>query len=140
MEETHVVTCFLEHKKKVMFLRRSQKVGSYTGKWAGISGYIEKNNTPLVQAIQEIKEELELTEENIQLIKEGKILTVIDKNRSKQWVVHPFRFSLTGINKIKIDWEHTEFKWIDPEEIKNYETVPGLFDAWGRVKIFSYCQ
>jgi hypothetical protein len=58
MEETHVVTCFLERDsdKKIALLRRSQMVGTYKGRWAGVSGYIEKENTPLKQAFEEIRE------------------------------------------------------------------------------------
>ena len=28
--------------------------------------------------------------------------------------------------EIKLNWENSEFKWIKPNEIKNYETVPEL--------------
>ena len=38
MKETHVVTCFLENKAKILLLCRSVQVGSYTQRWAGISG------------------------------------------------------------------------------------------------------
>ena len=42
MEERHVVTCFLEHGGEIPLLRRSQRVGTYKGRWAGVSGYIEE--------------------------------------------------------------------------------------------------
>jgi len=32
--------------------------------------------------------------------------------------------------KYRIDWEHDEYRWINPKEIKNYETVPRLGDAF----------
>jgi hypothetical protein len=28
--------------------------------------------------------------------------------------------------EIKLDWEHTEYKWIKPGEFKEFETVPKL--------------
>ena len=36
-------------------------------------------------------------------------------------------------NKIKIDWEHKEIKWIKPDEIGNYQTVPMLKETLARV-------
>ena len=41
MAERRVVTCFLMHQGKLLVLRRSAKVRTYQGKWAGVSGYIE---------------------------------------------------------------------------------------------------
>jgi 8-oxo-dGTP diphosphatase len=134
MKETHVVTCFLENKYKILLLCRSGQVGSYTQRWAGISGYIEPGCSPLEQAFQEINEETGLSKDEVELLKEGFPLEVIDETLGKIWVVHPFRFKVDTPEKIQIDWEHSEYKWIEPEEIKNYNTVPGLYSAWERVK------
>ncbi len=134
MEETHVATCFLENQGKILLLRRSGQVGSYTQRWAGISGYIEPGHSPLTQALQEIQEEAGLSQPEVRLLKEGLPFEVIDATLGKKWVVHPFRFHVKHPGKIKIDWEHSECKWIEPEEIKTFQTVPGLYEAWERVK------
>jgi len=42
--EKHVAICFLERDAKILILCRSEMVGSYCGKWAGISGYVETNS------------------------------------------------------------------------------------------------
>lgn len=133
MEERQVVTCFLEHESKIPLLRRSQRVGTYRGRWAGVSGYIEEGNTPYEQALKEIREETGLSQEDVQLVKEGQPLEVIDEELGRKWVVHPFRFRVMSPQKIRIDWEHTEMKWIDPKEIGKYETVPKLAETWERV-------
>lgn len=134
MEEVHVVTNFLKHDNKILLLRRSQKVGSYEQKWAGISGYIEKDQTALDQAWQEIEEEANLLQGDLVLLKEGLPLEVVDEKLNRIWVVHPFQFDITDPDKIQIDWEHSEFKWIYPHEIKNHDCVPGLYEAWLRVE------
>lgn len=134
MKETHVVTCFLENKDKILLLCRSGQVGSYTQKWAGISGYIEPGQSPLEQALQEISEETRLSKGEVKLLKEGVPLEVIDEILGKIWVVHPFRFQVDTPEKIQIDWEHSECRWIEPEDIKSFNTVPGLYSAWERVK------
>jgi len=131
LEEKHVVTCFLEHGRKILILRRSSRVGTYRRSWAGVSGYIETNDVD--QAFTEISEETELYKKDLKLIKKGKPLEVIDKNLNRKWIVHPFLFHVRAPEKIKTDWEHTEVKWIKPGELKKYETVPGLAKALSRV-------
>jgi len=133
MDKRHVVTCFLEHDGKVMILRRSERVGTYRGKWAGFSGYIEKETSPLAQACIEMKEEAGLDADDVELVKEGQPLEVVDSELNRKWIVHPFRFRVLMPQKIKIDWEHTEAKWIDPADIGRCETVPNLREAWQRV-------
>ena len=131
MDEKHVVTCFLEHSRKILILRRSSKVGTYRRSWAGVSGYIETND--IDQAFTEIRQETQLYQKDLKLIKKGKPLEVIDKNLNRKWIVHPFLFHVKAPDKIKIDWEHTESKWIKPSELKKYDTVPGLGKALARV-------
>ena len=127
LEEKHVVTCFLEQSKMILILRRSNRVGTYQRLWAGVSGYIETD--PLDQAYSEIREEAGLFKNNIRLVAQGKTLEVIDKDLNRKWIVHPFLFHVLDPDKIMIDWEHTEIKWIKPGDLSKYPTVPGLSKA-----------
>ena len=131
LEEKHVVTCFLQFQGKILLLRRSEKVSTYQGRWAGVSGYVEKS--PDEPALTEIEEETGLGREDVRLLRKGKPLEVIDAGIARKWVVHPYLFQIADPNKVKIDWEHKESKWIDPEDIGKYETVPNLKETWERV-------
>ena len=35
--------------------------------------------------------------------------------------------------ELEIDWEHKEARWIKPEDINSYETVPRLRETLARV-------
>jgi len=131
LEEKHVVTCFLEHGGKILILRRSNKVGTYRRSWAGVSGYMETSD--IRQALTEISEETELYKNDLKLVRKGEPLEVIDRSLNRKWIVHPFLFHVKAPEKIKIDWEHTEVKWIKPRELAKFETVPGLDKALARV-------
>jgi 8-oxo-dGTP pyrophosphatase MutT (NUDIX family) len=131
LTERNVVTCFLESNRKILILRRSEKVGSYQGRWAGVSGYIE--STADEQALIEISEEIGLSGDEIELVWKGEPLIVEDKEMGIRWVVHPYLFCIKDREKIKIDWEHKEFRWIEPGEINDYQTVPMLKEALQRV-------
>ena len=132
MEETHVVTCFvMDPYGKVLLLRRSSSVGSYQGRWAGVSGYLEA--APEEQAYTELAEEVGLSSNDVTLEVVGEPLEVEDAAMDRIWVVHPFRFTVRDPSKIRLDWEHTESRWIVPSEMVSYPTVPGLADAFNRV-------
>ena len=119
-----VVTCILESENKILILRRSAKVGSYQGRWAGVSGYAERS--PDEQSLTEIREETGLDSKEVRLLVKGSPQEVIDKNLKIRWIVYPYLFHVKSPGNIKMDWEHTEIKWIQPDEIDNYETVPKL--------------
>jgi 8-oxo-dGTP diphosphatase len=131
LQEKRVVTCFLESGGEILILRRSGEVGSYRGSWAGVSGYIE--STADEQALTEIEEETGLARGEVELLKRGKPLAVEDEGLGIRWVVHPYLFRIKDRDKIRIDWEHKEARWIKPEDIEHYQTVPRLREALGRV-------
>jgi ADP-ribose pyrophosphatase YjhB (NUDIX family) len=131
LQEKQVVTCFLESGNEILILRRSEQVGSYQGKWAGVSGYIETSADE--QALVEIEEETSLSRQDVELIRKGKPLPIEDKQLGVRWVVHPYLFHIKDRDKIKIDWEHKEARWIKPEEIGNFDTVPRLKETLARV-------
>ena len=131
LQEKQVVTCFLESENKILILRRSERVGTYQGRWAGVSGYIE--TTADEQALTEIREETNLSGEDLELVKKGKPLSVEDEKLGVKWVIHPYLFPIKNREKVKIDWEHKETRWIDPKDIDNYETVPKLKETLARV-------
>jgi 8-oxo-dGTP diphosphatase len=54
----NVTTVFLEHEKKILILKRSQKVKTMKTKWAGISGYIE-HEEPLIELLRKLKKKLD---------------------------------------------------------------------------------
>ena len=132
METRHVVTSFLEHGGKILILQRSSKVGTYRRSWAGVSGYLETND--IDQAYTEIAEETELYQKDLKLVKKGAPMEIIDRDLNRKWIVHPFLFHVKAPEKVKIDWEHTDARWIKPSELKKYDTVPGLARALARVK------
>lgn len=122
---TDVVTAVLTKNKKILILKRGNRVRTYRGKWACISGYLEENEEPLQRAIKEIEEETGLKSDEIKLIKKADPIEFYDEKEKVKWRIHSFLFE-TKREKIKIDWEHTEYKWISKDEISLYETVPKL--------------
>jgi len=126
MRRTNVVTSFLNYNNKILILKRSEKIRTMKGLWSGISGIIENNETPISRAKIEIFEEVGISEEHITLIKSTKEFTVdTPQYKNQEWIIFPFFFK-TDTNDIKLNWENSDFRWIDVGQIKEFNTVPSL--------------
>jgi 8-oxo-dGTP pyrophosphatase MutT (NUDIX family) len=135
MDERHVVTCFLLHRglagDRVLLVRRSDRVGTYRGRWAAISGTVD--STPDRQALVEIAEETGLAPGQVRLLASGAPLIVDDPALARRWVVHPYLFAIDDPAAVRLEWEHTEARWVSPEELGRFETVPQLAAALASV-------
>ena len=126
MRSTKIVTSCITNNDKFLLLKRSDKVKSMKGLWAGVSGIIEKNETPLERAKIEIFEEVGITESDIKLLKSADLIRVESPQyKNHEWEIFPFLFETIN-PEIKLNWENSEFKWVNFDEISNYETVPSL--------------
>lgn len=137
VQPTHVVTCFLLRNTpggdEMLLVRRSQRVRTYRGAWAGVSGYLEPGVMPLDQAYIEISEEVGLDRLAVHLMRTGEPLGFHDAELDQSWVVHPFLFALAPGAEPYTDWEATEHRWVHPGEIEQFQTVPRLAEALARV-------
>lgn len=126
MRATRIVTSFLKDEDKFLILKRSKKVKTMKELWAGISGIIENNEEPLSRAKIEIFEELGIKEDKLRLVKAAEKLRIISPQyQNHEWEVFPFLFEVRNPN-IRLNWENSEYRWIDKDELRDYETVPNL--------------
>jgi 8-oxo-dGTP pyrophosphatase MutT (NUDIX family) len=126
MRSTKIVTSFIRNDDKLLILKRSDRVKSMKGLWAGISGIIENDEEPFTRAKIEIFEEVGITEDKITLIKSSEEIRINSPQyKNHEWEIFPFLFESNNPT-IKLNWENSDFKWINIEELENYETVPSL--------------
>lgn len=126
MRSTKIVTSFIKNNDKLLLLKRSDKVKSMKGLWAGVSGIIENNELPLERAKIEIFEEVGIPEDQITLIKSIEEMRINSPQyKNHEWEIFPFLFEAKNPT-VKLNWENSDFKWINIEEMENYETVPSL--------------
>jgi predicted aconitase with swiveling domain/8-oxo-dGTP pyrophosphatase MutT (NUDIX family) len=121
VKESEVTTSILRCRGRILILKRSDKVGTNKGKWAGVSGYIEPGESPEQTAPREIREELSIDK----FVMKEKAAPITIREVGHIWTIHPFLFD-TENEDVTIDWEHTEHKWVRPEEVKDYDVVPGF--------------
>ena len=129
MPHAHVATCFLRDPStgRVLLTRRSDAVGTYAGRWAGVSGYVEGDpGDALDDARREIREETRLDAE---LVRGGDPVDVVDGDH--EWTVHPFLFDASGTPTPNEELAETE--WVHATAMLDRETFPGLWAAYRRV-------
>jgi 8-oxo-dGTP diphosphatase len=134
LRPTPVVTNFLirtdRNEPQILIVRRSQRVGSYNARWAGISGFIEADVTADEQAYTEIREETSLKRDQVRMLRRGTVIEHKDAAIGRDWYIHPYLFEALTPDAIHLDWEAEEMRWILPSELKDYDTVPKLVEAY----------
>jgi translation initiation factor 2B subunit (eIF-2B alpha/beta/delta family) len=124
---TDVVSCFLRHRGRVLFGRRSDAVGTYSGRWGAVSGYAEGD--PDAAAREEIDEEVGLLEA-VELVRSGDSVEAVDGERT--WIVHPYLFDCAS-EAATPNREFEAVEWVHPTEIRHRETVPALWETYEAV-------
>ncbi len=108
-----VVTSVLKNQNEVLVLRRSMKTKTMQEKWAGVSGYLEKNEDLLSRALTEIFEETRINKDELILRKIFNQLNVQIHNEL-MIIIQPFCF-ISNTRKVVLDWEHSDYCWIQSE-------------------------
>jgi 8-oxo-dGTP pyrophosphatase MutT (NUDIX family) len=120
----HVVTAILKYQKKILILKRSPKSKSMQDKWGCISGYLEPNEDQLTRALTEILEETGIESEQLILQKIPPPIQVEFEDRVT-FIIQPFCFS-SKLDRVNLNWENVEFRWIGVADIKLFDLVPRL--------------
>lgn len=119
--ERRVVSAFLERDGKVLVVRRSDKVGSFQGKWSGISGFLEGPD-PEAHARREVLEETGIME--LRLLAAGSMVLSRGPDNTV-YSIHPFRYAAPS-GEVHLDWENDEYAWLDREALSRLDAVPKL--------------
>ena len=132
MQRRDVVTCFLLRGDKVLLLKRSDRVRTYPGKWAAVSGALEAPDAA-AEALREVREETGLAPPVVEVVRTAPPLEVEDPAWGVAWRVHPVLARVQEGAEPRLDWEHAEARWVPPVHVKAFDTVPALAAALERV-------
>ena len=124
--EAATVNVFIVCNGKLLLLKRSDKVGNYKRKWNIVAGYFDEPKSIREKAMEEAREEVGLDESLIESLKLFPCKIINDKNIKKIFYVFPILINVKSRPEIKLDWEHTEYQWINPKEISHFKVVHGL--------------
>ncbi len=122
MKTYFAVTGIVRYKDKILILKKSPDDYNFPNRWSFCSGYIKEFESADDTVLREIKEETGL---KAKILKKGKLFLKKYPALDKEWHIMPFLCEVYS-NKIHLDHENTDFKWINYKDIVKYKTVPGL--------------
>jgi ADP-ribose pyrophosphatase YjhB (NUDIX family) len=122
MKTYFVVTAVVKNKNKILILKKSPNDRNYPLKWSFVSGFVKEFESAEHSCLREIKEETGL---QATVVKRGRIIEVLDKRNKKRWVVAVYMCTVKS-TKVKLCHENVDFKWVTPNDFKDYSFVPGL--------------
>lgn len=120
-----VINCVLKYKNKILLVERNPSIHFYPSYWNGISGFLDDQRNLKEKVKDELQEELGINKENILKIQLGEIFDQEEPKYKKTWIVHPVLVEVST-NKIKLDWEAKNYKWINPQEVFKLKLLPGF--------------
>lgn len=134
---TAIVTSFVRDAGtgRILILRRSSKVRTMQGMWSGVSGVIEGDEKPASRARIEIFEETGITRRMIRLVRQSDSAIRISspQYRNHEWRIHAFLFEVLETPEITLNWENSDYRWVEIDQIRQYNTVPDLGKVLFRV-------
>jgi 8-oxo-dGTP pyrophosphatase MutT (NUDIX family) len=120
-----VVNCIVWHEGRVLLLQRSEQVGEGKKTWSGVDGYIDRPILLEDIILAELREELGILDKDVARIAVADSYESDDQKAGVKWVVFPVLVQLTRLPEIKLDWEHTQYRWIKPSQIHDFNILPG---------------
>lgn len=124
-----VINCLVFYKGKILIVKRSKISEYYPNYWSGISGFLDDSKTIKEKTKEELFEELGIKPHQIKKIKTGPVFEYESRLYNKVWIAHPVLAEILT-DKLTLDWEADDAKWIAPSEVKNYKLAPGFMTVF----------
>ena len=113
------VVCYLKKDDCYLLLFRNKKKNDYNkGKWIGVGGRLEKDETPNQAAIREIKEETGLDVHSLSCA--GEVLFINNDYEETMYV-----YEITDFSGDLIECDEGELKWIPIKDMYDYPMWEG---------------
>lgn len=120
-----LVTAIIIENNKVLMQRRTDNVSTHEGKWTTPSGMVEINEHPADAIIREVKEELNLDVEILQVIP---AIDSFPNHKDKYHLVYlAYLCKITGgeLANTDEDGDISEVAWFNLDELDQVPTIRG---------------
>ena len=127
-----VINCVLKYKNKLLVVQRSKELNFYPGFWYGVSVFLYDRRSLNQKVLDELKKELGIAKTKIKKIQLGEIFDQEEPKYKKTWIVHPILVEVKT-DKVKLDWEARNYKWLTLQEVKKLKVLPGFDEVLRRL-------
>jgi 8-oxo-dGTP pyrophosphatase MutT (NUDIX family) len=116
------VACVIRHRGRILLLKRAPTVLTNPNLWSTVTGRVEHGQSLEATAFREIREETGLEKRSLTLIRRGMGFRIQIRRRVVT-LVQPFLFD-SKTRMVRLNWEHTESKWIKPLDLRRFRLIP----------------
>jgi len=127
-----VINCVIKYRDKILVVQRSKELNFYPGYWNGISGFLDDKRSLEQKIKDELQEELGIPRRMVKKIRLGEIFHQEALKYKKTWIVHPVLVEVR-IDRVKLDWEARNYRWIKLSDAKKLKLLPGFDRVLKRV-------
>ncbi len=120
-----IIMCTVIVEDEILLAKRGYGLADAEGYWSTINGFIDEVKPVAEFAQQECLEELGLAVE-ISQIKVVSSYTLKNPKEKRRYIVFPCLVELDKKPEIRLDREHTDFRWIKRAELETYDILDDL--------------
>jgi 8-oxo-dGTP pyrophosphatase MutT (NUDIX family) len=122
------VTVAIVNKGKVLLLKRIRLPFIVNpGIWYFIGGARKGRETALQNAYREVYEEVHIGRDELEVLLSASVV-ITDRKRKERWRNKMFVMGSKN-RKIKLNFEHTDYKWVAPGKLADYGDLAGAFES-----------
>jgi len=126
----NVTLCYIEKEGKYLMLHRTKKKNDLNeGKWIGVGGKFEENESPEECVKREVKEDTGL------ILKECNLRGIVTYISNKWETEYMYLFTSDSFEGELIECNEGELKWIDKQEVNNLNIWEGDKMFLDRIKV-----
>jgi 8-oxo-dGTP pyrophosphatase MutT (NUDIX family) len=123
---TAALGVFVVWKGEVLLLKRSNEVGSYPGAWHIATGYLDERGPIREKAEIELWEEAGIPADLIGSFTVIPVPTLAQDPQGRDLLLFNCLAVLHSKPTITLNWEHTDWTWIEPIDLCEHAEVPGI--------------
>lgn len=120
-----VMNCVVKYRDKILVVQRSKELNFYPGYWNGVSGFLDDKRSFEQKVKDELREELGIPAKMVKKIRLCEIFHQEAPKYKKTWIVHPVLVEI-ATDKIKLDWEARNYRWVKFNEARKLKLLPGF--------------
>ncbi|MDE1857333.1 MAG: NUDIX domain-containing protein [Candidatus Micrarchaeota archaeon] len=118
-----IVNVVVMRKGRILLMKRSNRVGTYRGKWHSVAGYLDEPVPVRQKMLEELREEIGIGPRHVESLRLGKPYSFYDRELGKRWITCLGRADIKT-DRITPDWESVDYRWVYPGQLKGFDLVP----------------